>query len=251
MAGRRAHSARRHPRRSQHFLRSRALATELVRDAGIQPTDLVLDLGAGDGRLTEPLARVAARVIAVEVDPLLTATLRGRWANVEVVEADATSLPLPRQPFRVVANLPFQRTTDLLHLLLDDPRTPLRRADLVVEWDVAVKRALPWPSTVNGVVWGAFYEASLGRRLPRTEFVPPPRVDAGVLVLRRRSVPLVRPEDASEFRSFVASAFRKGLRAVPSRAWPPTAGRRGRHARDLDAHEWAALFHASGDRARS
>ena len=132
----------------------------------------MLEIGAGRGRLTEQLARVAGRVLAIEVDPALARSLDGRWGNVEIVVADATSVELPNDPFRVVSNLPFHRTTDLLHLLLDDPEGSLVRADLVVEWEVAVKRALPWPSSVNGVVWSAFWEPSLARRLPRSAFAP-------------------------------------------------------------------------------
>jgi 23S rRNA (adenine-N6)-dimethyltransferase len=204
--------------------------------------DLVVDLGSGSGRLTAELARVARQVLAVEIDPYWAARLRGRWENVEVVQGDAALVRLPREPFRVVANLPFDRTTDLLHLLLDDPRTPLERADLVVEWAVAWKRAVPWPSTLNGVVWGAFYEASVARRLPSTAFEPPPGVDAGVLVLRRRAEPLIPPELARRYRRFVGVGFRRGLRAVaPARTVRRVGGRRAT-ARDLDAHQWAELF---------
>lgn len=243
MAGRRPSSGRPPAPRSQHFLRSRELAAELVRDAGIGPGDLAVEIGAGRGRLTEHLALAAARVVSLELDPALARAIRGRWDNVEVIVGDATTAPLPDEAFRVVANLPFHRTTDLLHRLLDDPRTPLVRADLVVEWDVAVKRALPWPSSLNGVVWGAFYEASAARRLPRTAFDPIPGVDAGVLVLRRRVVPLVDPGSALDFRRFVRAGFRKGLgRLAVHRAGSRV---RGRIARDLDAHEWAALFNST------
>lgn len=245
MAGRRARGARRKPPRSQHFLRTPELAAEIVRDAGIEPGELVLDIGAGRGRLTEQLARSGARVTAVEVDPILAETLRGRWRNVEVVACDATELTLPDEPFRVVASLPFHRTTDLMHLLLDDPRGALTRADVVVEWNVAVKRAVPWPSSLNGVYWAAFWEAGLARRLPRTAFLPVPAVDAGLLNFRRRSIPLVAPEDAAEYRRFVAHGFRKGL----DRAAHLRTGQR-LHARELDAHEWAALFDARRPRTR-
>ena len=166
MAGRRAPRGSLTRARSQHFLRT-ARAAELVRNAGVRPTDVAVDLGAGSGRLTAQLARVARRVIAVELDPRLAAGLRGRWSNVEVIEADAATVALPREPFRVVSNLPFSRTNDLLHHLLDDPATPLVRADVVVQWGVARKRGIPWPSTMNSVVWGATYEVGIGRRLPR------------------------------------------------------------------------------------
>ena len=220
--------------RSQHFLRTQALAAELVRDAGIGAGDLVLDLGAGSGRLTAELVRAGARVVAVELDPTLVSRVRDRWGGVEVVQGDAACIPLPREPFRVVANLPFDRTTAILRHLLDSPLVPLVRADVIVEWGVALKRALPWPSTVNDVVWGAWYSAAVARRLPRTVFEPAPTIDAGVLVFERRAHPLVPPERAGSYRRFVAGGFRRNAKA-----------------RELDPYEWARLFRRRGGRAAS
>lgn len=242
MAGRRARSAWPGRAASQHFLRSSALAAELVRDAGIRPDDLVLDLGAGSGRLTAELARQARRVVAVELDSRWAETLRGRWPNVDLVAGDATRVALPAEPFRVVANVPFDRTTAILRHLLDDPGTPLLRADVVVEWGVALKRASPWPSTLNGVLWGAWYRFALVRRLPATAFDPTPSVDAGVLAIERRPEPLVDERTWRDYRAFVASGFRRGLRSVA----PTHALRRldvaGKASRELDAHQWAELY---------
>ena len=251
MSERRARGARRPGRaRSQHFLRSQALAAELVRDAGVRANELVLDLGAGSGRLTAELARAARHVLAVELDAQWAQYLRGRWANVDVVQADAASVQLPREPFRVVANLPFDRTTAILRHVLDDPLVPLVRADLVVEWGVAVKRSLPWPSTLNGVLWGAWYSSSVARRLPRSAFDPPPAVDAGVLVLERRVNPLVPERRWRSYRAFVTAGFRHGLRSVA----PGRGVRRlrvaGLEPRELDAHQWAALFASTGSAQR-
>jgi 23S rRNA (adenine-N6)-dimethyltransferase len=213
-----------------------------VRDAGVGEGDLVVDLGAGSGRLTAELARAAQRVIAIELDARWAKHLRGRWPNVAVVEWDAACVALPREPFRVVANLPFSSTTAILRHLLDDPCVPLLRADVIVEWPVALKRSLPWPSTVNDVVWGAWYSTSLARRLPRSAFEPPPSVDAGVLVAERRASPLVPERFAREYRRFVAGCFRRGLRSVvPGRALR-RSGVAGAAPRELDPHQWAALF---------
>src|SRR5262249_56248424 len=110
-----------------------------------------------------------------------------------VRRADAGAVALPREPFAVVANLPFHGTNEILRHLLDDPRVPLERAHLVVQWGVAVKRALPWPSTVNGVVWGAWYSTRVARRLPSGAFEPPPSVDAAVVVFERRAAPPLPP----------------------------------------------------------
>jgi 23S rRNA (adenine-N6)-dimethyltransferase len=202
----------------------------------------VLDLGAGSGRLTVELARAARRVIAVELDSRWAGHLRKRWPNVAVVEVDASRFVLPREPFRIVANLPFSSTTAILRHLLDDPGVPLLRADVIVEWPVALKRSLPWPSTVNDVVWGAWYSTSLTRRLPRSAFDPPPSVDAGVLVFERRGCSLVPERWAREYRRFVAMGFRRGLRGVASGRTLRRLGVAGAPPRELDPHQWAALF---------
>jgi 16S rRNA A1518/A1519 N6-dimethyltransferase RsmA/KsgA/DIM1 with predicted DNA glycosylase/AP lyase activity len=236
--------------RSQHFLRTQALAADLVRDAAVRRGELVLDLGAGSGRLTAELARVAGHVSAVELDPRWAARLRGRWPNVAVVEGDAAVVPLPREPFRVVANLPFSGTTAILRHLLDDPRVPLLRADVIVEWPVAVKRSLPWPSTLNDVVWGAWYTTRLARRLPRSAFEPPPSVDAGVLVVEGRACSLVPERWARDYRRFVAVGFRHGLRGVARGRVLRRLGVAGAAPRELDAYQWAALFLCSREGLR-
>lgn len=241
MAGRRARSASLPRAHSQHFLRP-PYAAELVRDAGLRSGDVVVDVGAGNGRLTAHLARVAGRVVAIELDPRLATALRGRWPNVDVIEADAADVRMPPEPFRVVANLPFSRTNDLLHHLLDDPAIPLLRADVIVQWGVARKRGIPWPSTMNSVVWGASYQSSISRRLPPSAFEPPPSVDAGVLVFQRRAHPLIEPSAVPAYRGFVARGFRHGMPAVvPGRAVARIA-QPGASARDLDPYQWAQLW---------
>ena len=247
------------PRRGglgQHALRSPRLAAAIVEDAGIRPGELVLDLGAGSGRLTRPLVEHGARVWAVEVDASLAAALRARrLEGVRVLTADLLSAPLPKEPFRVLANPPFGTTTALLRRLLYDPCIPLQRADVVLEWAAATNRAAVWPSRLLNVVWGVRFQLAVVRRLPAASFDPPPAVDAALLRVTRRTRPLVR--DANGFRALVAAGFaapgplRRTLagrvsthalkRALRELGHPPTAA-----ARDLDVHAWAALFDSVG-----
>jgi 23S rRNA (adenine-N6)-dimethyltransferase len=126
----------------------------------------------------------------------------------------------------------------LLRLLLDDPRTPLIRADLVVEWEVARKRGAVWPSSVLGATWGAWYALSVTRRLPPEAFAPRPSVPAGVLRVERRSEPLVPVDDVARYRAFVRRAFARGTRIYRR---PP---------RDLDTYEWAAAYRAFAPRQK-
>ena len=125
---------------------------------------------------------------------------RGR---VRVVQGDFLSLPLPTRPFRVIGSLPFARTTDALRRLFDDPRVPLERADLVVQWEVARKRAAVPPATLLSTVWAPWWEFRLGRRIPAAEFRPVPRVDAAVLVVTRRDRPLLPVAMAGSYAAFV------------------------------------------------
>ena len=247
MDARRARSER---PRGQHLLRSRHVAEELVAVADVRPGELVLDLGAGTGAIAAALARVRARVQAVELDARLAAALRRRFASeplVEVVHGDAVGARLPEEPFAVVANLPFAHGTAILRRLLD-PRVTLRCAAVVVQWEVAAKRTAVWPSTLLSAWWGAWHELTLLCRLPACAFAPPPAVDAAVLLAVRRTDPLVEPSDARAFEAFLRRGFDGGsLRGlVPPRTLKSLALDYGFDPRarpcDLDSRCWAALF---------
>jgi len=148
----------------RHLLRSRRLAEAIVADAGVAAGDLVVDVGAGSGMLTGALLAAGARVVAIEPDRQLASRLRRACRDARVVEADALREPWPREPFRVVANLPFAFAAEICRSLLSDPQLPLRSADVIVEWDFAAKRARLWPSTAQTVLWSAWYELAVVRR---------------------------------------------------------------------------------------
>jgi 23S rRNA (adenine-N6)-dimethyltransferase len=203
---------RRHSRSfGQHFLESATLARQLAHDAGIAPSDQVVEFGAGTGTLTAAVADLGARVLAIEVDPKLVATLVRRFGDsnaVTVFVCDAIEFPLPSTPFRVFANPPFNLTSAILHRLLDDPTGALVRADLVVQWQVARARAQAGerdPVDLVGASWGPWWDFRRGRRLPATLFRPSPKVDAAVLTVRRREPPLLPVAAASRFADFVRS----------------------------------------------
>jgi 23S rRNA (adenine-N6)-dimethyltransferase len=196
---------RRRRRLGQNFLEP-ATADQLIDQAAFRPGELVVEIGAGLGAITFALARRGVRIMAVEPDPDWSRRLRervGRNPRIRVIEGDFLSLALPPEPFRIAGSLPFARTTDILRRLLDDPDTGMQRADIIVQWEVALKRTATPPSTLLSAAWAPWWEMRLGRRIPATEFRPVPRVDAGFLTITRRNPALLPHSMARPYAQFV------------------------------------------------
>jgi 23S rRNA (adenine-N6)-dimethyltransferase len=205
--------------------------------------------------LTRALVTHGAHVVAVELDPALARDLVRRFADddVAVTCADMSRIAWPAHPFSVVSNVPFAGSTAVLSRLLRDPRVPLRRADVILQWELAVKHAAIWPATLKGTYWRTWNEFAITRRLSRTAFAPAPKVDAALVRITPRLEPLVDLRLYERYLRFITRAFRapgpltKTLRSDLSPAelrrlanthgFSPDA-----HARDLDVSQWAALF---------
>jgi len=252
--------ASRDPARGQHLLRSDAIASELVAQAGIGRGEFVLEIGPGLGRLTAPLSRSAARVVAVEIDERFGADLRARFgpgSNVEVVVGDILEVALPSAPFRAVGNLPFGATTPILRRLLDATAPALTAADVLVEWNVARKRSSPRPGNLASLGWQPWWTFELVRHLPASAFAPRPSVDGGFLAIRPRAQPLVPTDRRQAYRGLLARAFRRANLpvtrslhdAIPPRAIAACLRDRGlapdARPTDLDVFDWVALFEAA------
>ncbi len=211
-AGKRTARDGRRRRLGQNFLQA-DVAGALVAEAAFSERDLVVEIGAGRGALTFVLAERGVRVIALERDPDWAARLRrevGRHAswNVSVVCCDALRYDLPRRPFRAFGSLPFGATTALLRHLLDDPGSGLQCADLVVQREVARKRAATPPTTMLSTSWAPWWTFETGRRIPADAFRPVPPVEAAVLRVRRRTPSLLPDRMAPAYAAFVRSHWK-------------------------------------------
>jgi 23S rRNA (adenine-N6)-dimethyltransferase len=241
----------------QHFLRSARLATELVEQADISARDLVVELGAGSGRLTVPLAERAGRLIAVERDPVWADRLLSSFsshAHVTVVRANALKVALPREPYRVFGNLPFAFGSRILARSLDDARAPLQRLDALVQYEMARKRAQIHPSTLVSLGWQPWWEFRLVRHVPRTAFDPLPSVDAGLLSVTRRGPHLLPMSARPRYVRLIAKGFTASTkplrltlrRGLSPRNWDRFVRERGIAGdvvpTELDVFDWVALF---------
>ena len=176
----------------QNFLVGRAELSRIVDAVEIQADDLILEVGAGTGSLTVAMAGAGARVIAVEADPIWASKLHSRIEamglahRVEVRCEDFESMELPEPPYRVVSNPPFRLTTALMSKLLDHPERGPHRADLLLQLEVARKRAMTPPRSLRSAAWAPWWTFELGPVISRSAFRPVPRVDAALLTIHRR-----------------------------------------------------------------
>jgi 23S rRNA (adenine-N6)-dimethyltransferase len=208
-AGRRTDRDERRRRLGQNFLRPDA-ADRLVEEADVGAGELVVEPGAGSGALTMAMARRGADVFAIELDARWSQQLEERAGaltvgRIRVVRGDFLSVRLPSRPYRVVGCPPFGQTTALLRHLLDAPGPHLNRVDLIIQWEVARKRASSPPATLLSTLWAPWWEFHLGPRVPASQFRPVPQVEAGMLTVRRRDPPLLPLAMVRPYAAFVES----------------------------------------------
>lgn len=179
-------------RLGQNFLADPNLLDAIVRDAELAPSDIVLEVGAGEGVLTERLAAAAAHVHTVEIDRGLEPALAAIAAlpNVSLHWGDAMKLDLAAlepAPTAMVANLPYSVATPLI-LRTIELLPSLRRWSVMVQREIADRlRAAPGSRTYGSpsVVAQLACEVELVRKVDPAVFRPRPRVDSAILGLRR------------------------------------------------------------------
>jgi 16S rRNA (adenine1518-N6/adenine1519-N6)-dimethyltransferase len=198
------------PRLGQHFVADPNLLEMIVRESGVGPEDVVLEVGGGAGALTERLAPRVRRVHVIELDEGLRPELgevAERHGNVAVAWGDALRIDLRSldpAPGRVVSNLPYAIATPLILKTIEE----LPGVDswtLVVQREIADRlraepgsRAYGAPSVLVQIA----AEVELLRGVDRAVFTPRPRVDSALLALRRRG-----PAAPEPVRRLVHEAF--------------------------------------------
>lgn len=175
----------------QNFLTDKNLLAAIVADAHVGADDAVVEVGAGQGALTRPLAATGARVTAYEIDARLTEYLRPLekdFPNLTVVMGDYMKEALPAAPgYKAVANLPYYITTPVLFRFLDDPACA--SATVMVQKEVAERIVAPPGGKDYGVLSVSAQLAgvpAITRIVGRQMFSPPPNVDSAVVTIVKR-----------------------------------------------------------------
>ncbi len=204
----------------QNFLLSESLIGQLLDKAALSPEDCVLEIGPGAGLMTALLARRCKRVLAVELDrglELVLGEVLSDCDNVrihydDILKTDVTALTrweFDGGDYRVVANLPYYITADILLKLTALPQTPTDICIMVQR--EAAERIMSEP---GGKQWCAlaaelqyYGQPRVLAEVPAEAFDPPPHVTSCFIRIERHETPVVAPKDERLFRRLIRAAF--------------------------------------------
>ena len=232
----------------QNFVVDAGTVRRIVRIAGVQPADAVVEVGPGLGSLTLALLEAGASVCAIEIDPRLAAALPTTVAarapddadRLTVIAADALRVTsLDPSPSLLVANLPYNVSVPvILHFLETFPT--LQRVLVMVQKEVAERLAAPPGSRTYGIpsAKAAWYcDVRLAGNIGRAVFWPVPRVDSTLVLMERRAAPATDVARKDVF-AVIDAAFaqrRKALRgALAGVAGSPAAAEAALRAAGFD-----------------
>lgn len=203
-----------HPKLGQHFLIKGSILERIAQAACPTAADLVIEIGPGRGALTERLLQRAARVVAIEVDPVLADHLErklGGEGRLEVVRGDVLGTDLgPWRGAPIAGNLPYYITSPILHRFFESPAL-IDEIHIVIQAEVAL-RLVARPGTRDygylSVLTQFFSRPVIALKLPPEAFRPPPEVESALVSM---SLPgdgaKLGIADSEKFLKFVKACF--------------------------------------------
>jgi 16S rRNA (adenine1518-N6/adenine1519-N6)-dimethyltransferase len=204
----------------QHWLHDADSLTAMLAAGQVSQHDTVVEIGPGLGTLTTYLVQTAQQVVAVEFDEALANDLPNQVPakNLTIFHADCLTFDYTQLPrdYKVVANIPYYLTSNLLRVLSESANPPAVIA-LLVQKEVAQRvAAQPGDMSLLSVSVQLYYQAQLKELVPAELFTPPPKVDSQIIQLTRRPQPLFEDLDHKAFFRIVKAGFsqrRKKLRS--------------------------------------
>jgi len=202
----------------QNFLVDGNIIDKIIRSANLTATDRVLEIGPGRGALTRRMAGQTDRMVLVEYDHALAADLAEQFRDdqrIRVVDGDILAVDLeamldaPTPKWKVVANLPYNISTEVLFRLLE-VRDRVSRMVLMLQKEVGERLAASPGNAdygVTTVLLGLWFDIRMEFVVPPGCFNPRPKVDSAVLSFVPLDQPRVEVGSETTFRRVVKASF--------------------------------------------
>lgn len=191
---------------SQNFLKSPTLVAELINRSNITSDDTVVDIGAGKGIITRHLAKVCKHVISVEKDPSLFDMLKKEFEQnqkVELICNNILSVRLPKYPYKVFSNIPFDKTSEIFFKLFFEEARP-KEAFLVMQKEAALRFMGQGEGTLLSLLLKPFYDLKISYDFSTSDFYPEPSVDSVLLQVTELEKPLLDLSFLGDYRDFIS-----------------------------------------------
>jgi 16S rRNA (adenine1518-N6/adenine1519-N6)-dimethyltransferase len=206
----------------QHWLRSDAVLNKILRAGQLQPSDRILEIGPGTGNLTRLLLPFVESLTAVEIDRDLCEKLRKTMnqANFELIEGSILDIPLPTGTNKVIANIPYNITGEILKKLLGTLAEPIQQFEqivLLVQKEIGDRLAAKaGHKAYNALSVKIQYLADCQFicDVPAAAFYPPPKVNSAVvrIIPRPPLTPISDPKFLDRLITLGFATKRKMLR---------------------------------------
>ena len=207
----------------QNFLADRNLLHKIVRTIDPKKSDSILEIGPGEGALTELIYPLVKEMVAIEIDPMLIEHLKNRESlkglNIvhgDVLLQDIESLPV-KNLVRVIGNIPYNITSPIIFWLIEQLHF-WDDAFIMMQKEVAERLSAVAGTKAYGrftVVTGAYLNMEYCFTIPPDVFIPKPKVDSAIIRFTKKENPLISDEKYMRFNKLVSAAFsqrRKMLR---------------------------------------
>ena len=191
---------------SQNLYTNKEKLQETIKLSEINFSDIVLDIGAGTGTITEELSKYANKVIAYELDQRYFKKLQEKFnnsSNIILKNENFLNIELPRKEFKIFSNIPFFITTDIINKITD-VNSKLEEAFLFVQKESAERFAGEPKNTQIATILSFMYEIKIREKFQKKDFKPMPNVDIVLLNIRRKDF---NKRDFQLYRDFITYIF--------------------------------------------
>lgn len=242
----------------QNFLQHLEWVERLVEAADLSKEDLVIEIGPGEGVVTERITQSVKNVKSLEIDveliPVLNEKLRA-YDNIEIVPIDVLQWDnnsLGNNNYKVVASLPYNISKKIINKFLTSTNPPLQMA-LLIQKEVAYDYVAKKPdATFLGTVAQIYADIELVTTVPSNAFFPMPKVDGGILKFTNIKPKATDPEELIKFIKIGYSAPRKKLssnlanigfeKAIVEKALTTIKLSATARPQELNLSDWQQLF---------